>query len=116
MLLYSLPTFCVALLALDLFSHRLGLFPPGHMLSVDAAELSPAARLADLLRHLALPALVAWGPSSMLWSVREADALHERPYYSLAYALGSDGEVPRVAWNALRNRFITTGSSRSRSA
>jgi hypothetical protein len=49
-----------------------------------------------------LPALIAWGPSSMLWSLREADALHERPYYSLAYALGSGDEVSKAAWNALR--------------
>jgi hypothetical protein len=49
-----------------------------------------------------LPALIAWGPGSMLWSFREADALHDRPYYSLAYALGSGDDVPKAAWNALR--------------
>ena len=49
-----------------------------------------------------LPALMAWGPGSMLWSLREADALHTRPYYSLAYGLGVGDEVPRTAWNALR--------------
>lgn len=49
-----------------------------------------------------LPALVAWGPSSLLWSYREADALHSRPYYSLAYGLASENDVPRTAWNALR--------------
>jgi hypothetical protein len=49
-----------------------------------------------------LPALAAWGPGSMLWSLREADALHERPYYSLAYGLGSGNDVPQPAWNALR--------------
>ena len=49
-----------------------------------------------------LPALVAWGPGSLLWSFREAEALHERPYYSLAYALGSGDDVPREAWGLLR--------------
>ncbi len=50
-----------------------------------------------------LPALVAWGPGSILWSLREAEALHPRPYYSLAYALGSDGsDVPKEAWGLLR--------------
>jgi hypothetical protein len=49
-----------------------------------------------------LPALVAWGPGSVLWSLREADALHERPYYSLAYALDSSDDVPKPAWNVLR--------------
>ena len=50
-----------------------------------------------------LPALVAWGSGSVLWSLREAEALHPHPYYSLAYALGSDGsDVPKVAWGLLR--------------
>ncbi len=57
-LLYSLPTFWLALIALAVFSYHLGLFPPGHMRSVGAGELSPAGRLLDLLHHLALPALV----------------------------------------------------------
>ena len=57
-LLYSLPTFWIALIALALLSYRLDLFPPGHMASVRAADLSPTARLVDLLHHLALPALV----------------------------------------------------------
>lgn len=66
------------------------------------------AGLGPLLAFLAtsavfwLPALIAWGPSSLLWSYREADALHSRPYYSLAYGLGSENDVPRAAWSALR--------------
>ncbi len=57
-MLYSLPTFWLSLLVLALASERLGLFPPGHMQSIGAADLAPAARLLDLLHHLALPALV----------------------------------------------------------
>ena len=57
-LLYSLPTFWLALVGLAVFSYGLGLLPPGHMQSVGAAELSPVGRLLDLLRHLVLPALV----------------------------------------------------------
>lgn len=49
-----------------------------------------------------LPALLAWGPGSLLWSFREAEALHQRPYYSLAYALGSGDDVPKEAWGLLR--------------
>lgn len=49
-----------------------------------------------------LPALLAWGPGSLAWSFREAEALHARPYYSLAYALGSSDDVPREAWSLLR--------------
>ena len=57
-LLYSLPTFWLGLIALAGLSYGLGLLPPGHMQSVGAADLPPAARLLDLLRHLVLPALV----------------------------------------------------------
>ena len=49
-----------------------------------------------------LPALIAWGPGHMLWSYREADALHAQPYYSLAYGLASEDDVPRAAWSGLR--------------
>jgi len=56
--LYSLPLFWLGLISLLLFSYAWSLFPPGHMRSVDAAELSGAGRLLDLLHHLALPALV----------------------------------------------------------
>lgn len=56
--LYSLPVFWIGLMALMLLSHRWSLFPAGHMTSVNAANLSPAARLADLLHHLTLPVLV----------------------------------------------------------
>lgn len=49
-----------------------------------------------------LPALLAWGPESLLWSFRRADEVHAQPYYSLAYALGSPEQVPRGLWQGLR--------------
>ena len=47
-----------------------------------------------------LPAL-AWGPGAMLWSFRQADAIHAQPYYSLAYAMGGD-RLPQPVWQGLR--------------
>lgn len=52
----GLPSFWIAGLAVLVFALLLGWFPASHMLSVGADELSPAARLADLLHHLFLPA------------------------------------------------------------
>jgi hypothetical protein len=49
-----------------------------------------------------LPAVLAWGPGSLLDSFRAADGLHERPYYSLAYGLGSPDLIPKDAWDLLR--------------
>lgn len=57
-LLYSLPTFWLGLIALAVLSYGLGLLPPGYMRSVGAADLTPLARFLDLLHHLVLPALV----------------------------------------------------------
>ncbi len=49
-----------------------------------------------------LPALLAWGPDSLLWSFRKADQIHAQPYYSLAYAVGSPENVPKGLWQAIR--------------
>jgi peptide/nickel transport system permease protein len=58
LLLYSQPGFWLGLMAILLFSYVWPVLPAGHMHSVDADLMSPAARLLDLARHLLLPALV----------------------------------------------------------
>jgi peptide/nickel transport system permease protein len=55
--LYGLPPFWLAVMAVLVFSLSLGWFPPSHMHSVGVDQMSAATRLADLLHHLALPAL-----------------------------------------------------------
>jgi peptide/nickel transport system permease protein len=57
--LNSQPVFWLGLMAILLFSYVWPVLPASHMHSVDAELMSPAGRLWDLLRHLALPALVA---------------------------------------------------------
>ena len=57
LVIYGMPSFWLAGLLILVFSLSLGWFPASHMRSVDAASLGGAARTADLLRHLALPAL-----------------------------------------------------------
>lgn len=58
LVLFSQPVFWLGLMAILLFSYVWPVLPAGHMHSVDADLLSPAARLLDLARHLALPALM----------------------------------------------------------
>lgn len=53
----SMPEVLSALLLL-LFAARTGLFPTGGMRSIDHESLSAAGKFFDLLRHIALPALV----------------------------------------------------------
>jgi peptide/nickel transport system permease protein len=104
-LLYSLPTFWLALMALAVLRHGLGLFPPGHMQSVDAADLSPLARLLDLLGHLVLPALIlglaAGGATSRFVRNGLLDSLGEE-FVRTARAKGLTRR--RIVWlHALRN-------------
>lgn len=56
--LYAVPAFWLGVMAIYLFAYLVPVFPPSHLASPGAADLPPLARLADRLRHLALPALV----------------------------------------------------------
>lgn len=53
---YGLPSFWVAGMSILVFAAWLGWMPASHMHSVAAEQMSGAARLADLLWHLVLPA------------------------------------------------------------
>ena len=108
LVLYSLPSFWLGLVAILVFSRTLGWLPAGGMASPDAAFLTPGARLLDLLRHLVLPVLVL-GLGNVAVTAR-----HVRT--SVARVLGSDwilaararGLGPRrVLWNhALRGALL----------
>jgi peptide/nickel transport system permease protein len=56
LVIVGLPSFWVAGLTVLVFGVLLGWFPASHMHSVGADALTPLASLADLLRHLVLPA------------------------------------------------------------
>lgn len=58
LLLYALPSFWLAILAVELLSVRWQIFPPVQMSSLDAASLGWLGRKVDLLKHLALPSIV----------------------------------------------------------
>jgi peptide/nickel transport system permease protein len=52
---YAMPTFGVALALIALFSYRLQLFPPSHMLSLAGEAAHGWPRFLDLAKHLVLP-------------------------------------------------------------
>ncbi len=56
MVLFSLPVFWLALMAMLLFSFVWPIFPPSHMYSAGMSELPLGQRLGDLAWHLTLPA------------------------------------------------------------
>ena len=104
-LVYSLPLFWLALLAVEVVAQAFPFLPSGHMRSVDAASLGPLERTADLLRHLFLPALTL--------GVGMAGAILRFTRNSLLDTLGEDYirtarakglREARVIWlHALRN-------------
>lgn len=108
LLLYSLPTFWLGLMAILLFSHFWPVLPAGHLRSVGAEALPAPARLLDLARHLLLPALVLglWLAGATARFVRNGllEVLGQ-DYVRTARAAG----VPerRVLWvHALRNAAV----------
>ncbi len=58
LVLYSLPSFWLGLMAIMVFARGLGWFPAGGMRAPDAAYFSVAHRALDMLRHLVLPVAV----------------------------------------------------------
>lgn len=58
LVLYSQPVFWLGLMAILLFSLVWPVLPPGHLRSIGAEDLGPAARVLDVLWHLILPGLV----------------------------------------------------------
>jgi peptide/nickel transport system permease protein len=55
LLTYTLPTFFVAFILLQIFSYRLGMFPSSHILSVNAGDFTTPEYFVDYVRHLILP-------------------------------------------------------------
>ena len=108
LLLYSVPLFWLGLMAILLLSFVVPLFPAGHMRSVDAGALAPSARWADLLHHLALPALVFGlgmaGATVRFVRNRMIEVLEE-DYIRTARAKGLSER--RVLWvHAMRNVLV----------
>ncbi len=56
LLLHSLPSFVLAIFAIEIFAARLGLFPSQHMTSDGFHTMTLGHKAVDLLHHLVLPA------------------------------------------------------------
>jgi peptide/nickel transport system permease protein len=98
----SLPPLLTSLLLVS-FAARTGLLPAGGMTSVEAGDLSWPAWVADLLRHLPLPALALALPMAATFERIQAQSLSEalrQPFIRAAAARGVDrrGLILRHAW------------------
>ncbi len=108
LLVNSQPLFWLGLMAILLFSLHWPLFPTGLMHSVGAEYLGAAGSALDLLRHLALPALVLGlhGCGSIARVVR-ASLLEVLGRESITAARARGLSARRVLWvHALRNALV----------
>lgn len=108
LVLYSMPTFWMGLMAILLFSFTLPVFPAGHMHSIGANELSGVARTTDVLYHLALPALtlgLAMAGATVRFVRNQMIEVLEEDYIRTARAKGLSER--RVIWvHAMRNVMV----------
>jgi peptide/nickel transport system permease protein len=107
-LLYSLPSFWVALLLMQFFAVRHAWFPLFGMTSDDYLLMSTAARIADRLKHMVLPALALTYAQLAFYARFTKSALTEvihQDFITTARAKGVSG--PKVMWShAFRNALL----------
>ena len=107
-LLYSLPSFWVALLLMQLFSVRFHILPLFGMTSDDYLDLNATSKLADRARHLILPVVTLSYAQLAIFARFSKSALTEvirQDYITTARAKGATSSA--VIWHhALRNALI----------
>ena len=107
-LLYSLPSFWVALLLMQLFAVKLEVLPLYGMSSDEWYELGTAAKVWDRMKHMVLPVLTLTYAQLAIFARFSKSALTEvirADFITAARARGA-GEV-RVLWrHAFRNALI----------
>lgn len=107
-LLYSLPTFWVALLLMKLFSVKLDWLPLLGMTSDDYLELTPGAQLLDRIKHLILPVTTLAYGQLAIFARFSKSALAEVVRQDFITTAHAKGVAPRaVIWrHAFRNALI----------
>ena len=106
LILYSVPSFFLALLGL-MFAAKTGFFPIGGATSESYETFSAAGKLYDRLRHIALPVLVGL-IGGIAGSIRTMKVLLDeefhKPYITAVRAKG--GTKPVIIKHAFRNALI----------
>ena len=107
-LLYSLPSFWVAILLMKLFSVRLQWLPLFGMTSDGYRDMAPAAQVVDHLRHLVLPVITLSYAQLAIFARFSKAALTEvirQDFITAARARGVSGAS--IVWrHGLRNALI----------
>lgn len=107
-LLYSLPSFWVALLLMQIFAVRFHILPLFGMTSDDYLDLGAAAKIADRAKHIILPVITLAYAQLAVYARFSKSALTEvirQDFITTARAKGAASSV--VLWHhALRNALI----------
>jgi len=107
-LLYSLPSFWVALMLIQFFSVRLNVLPLFGMISDQHEYLSAGGRLADRLKHFALPVLTLTYAQLAIFARFSKSAVTEvirQDFITAARAKGA-GNMAVMWHHAFRNALI----------
>jgi len=107
-LLYSLPSFWVALILIQFFSVRLNVLPLFGMISDDYEYMSTGARLMDRLKHFVLPALTLTYAQLAIFARFSKSAVTEVIRQDFITAARAKGARPiAVMWrHAFRNALL----------
>ena len=107
-LLYSLPSFWVALLLMELFSVKLRWLPLFGMVSSDYYDMGAAARFGDRFRHLVLPVITLTYAQLAIFARFAKSALTEVIRQDFITTARAKGAAPgAVMWrHAFRNALI----------
>lgn len=107
-LLYSLPSFWIALLLMQFFSVKLGILPLFGMTSDNYLDLAPLQKLADHARHLVLPVVTLTYAQLAIFARFSKSALTEVIRQDYIITARAKGVAPqRVLWrHAFRNALI----------
>ena len=107
-LLYSLPSFWVALMLMELFAVHFPIFPLFGMTSDEYGSFSGGAKIADHFRHLVLPVITLTYAQLAMYARYSKSALTEvirQDFITTARAKGAGGRA--VLWrHAARNALI----------
>lgn len=108
LLLYSLPSFWVALLLMEFFSVKLGVLPLYGMTSQDYDQLSAAGKILDRLHHFALPVTTLAYAQLAIFARFSRSALLEVIHQDFITAARAKGlsESAVVLRHAFRNALI----------
>jgi peptide/nickel transport system permease protein len=107
-LLYSLPTFWVALLLMEFFSVKLGVLPLFGVTSDEYAQMTSGQQILDRIRHLSLPVITLAYGQLAIFARFARSALREvirQDFVTTARAKGV-GEGGVVWHHALRNALL----------